>query len=128
MARPGSGLTSAPAPDTLADDRAWRTKAAAETIREHRAAILELEPKGLTHREAVVAFCVATRIKNAVERRLKGLRKIVDFILDEESSVKMAPGVREISLATEAFGEGASEQLVVRQQNSAAERKTLSEP
>jgi hypothetical protein len=126
MARAGSGL-AAPADKPL-DENAWRLKAATETIREHRAAILELEPKGLNHAEAVVAFCVATRIKNAIDRRLTGLRKIVDFIFDEETETKMAPGVREVSIATEAFGTAAAEQLVVRQQNRAAETKILSEP
>jgi hypothetical protein len=112
-----------------ADEKAWRQGAARDTVTEHRAALLQLDPKGLSERETVFGFAILTKAKNLVDRRLTGFRKGVDALLKAlPEGERMAPGVVSARLHHILWGQdptGAA--IAIVQLNGAANAKVLSE-
>jgi hypothetical protein len=83
-----------------------------------RAEVLSLDPKTLPDAPLIVAFVVATRMKNAIERRVAALRKAIDALL-ARPGYEVAPGSPGVSVAAGEY--------VVARINSAANARVFSE-
>lgn len=104
----------------------WRREAARELLREYRAALLELNPRGLTKRETVIGYAVMTRVKNLAERRLTGFRKGIEFAFDASGPMGQTERARELS-ETIFHDRRAGAAVLVHLQNDACDARVLSE-